>query len=437
MRKALPWLFFLSLAGESDELYMGRMWTPMKLMGWFTETLPVKLSPFEILCFVMLFASGAKGKARRATPMIRAIHGSLATAALWWVYGVATGGEVKPTYTQLHLWVFGMVFALTVSRLALTREDFHRLGKALFHAAIYRALMAILFYALFVGDLPSAPPVMTTHADSALFCVGLLLATSHAIEVRTKAALRALLFAAPVILLAIQVNNRRLAWASLGAGLVVLYALAQKNAGPRRRKLNRVLLVAGPILALYVTLGWERTESVFKPVAAFSSMGGGVRDASTKARDNENIGLVVMVSQRPLLGTGFGLPWYEVDATYTVPVSVFPMYHYMPHNSVLALLAFTGSIGFAGIWMVLPVSVYLNRRTYLRATHPVDRIAAATGVVVVVVVMNQLYGDMGIVCMTPMTILGAALGAASRLSPLSGAWPSNGPRPIEAKGDRG
>jgi hypothetical protein len=436
MRKALPWMFFLSLTAEYHGMYMERMWTPMKLMWWFVDALPLKVSPFEMLCVVMLLTSGSKWKASCATPMIRAIHASLASVAFCWVYGIARGGEVKPTYTQAHMWVMSLVFALTVARMALTRADFYRLGQALFYAAVYRSLMAIIFYVFFVRDLPSPPPVMTTHEDSVLFCVGLLLALSHAIEMRTKAAIRALILSAPIILLAIVLNNRRVAWASLAAGLLVLYVILPKSAEMARKR-RRILLVVGPILALYIAIGWGRTEGIFMPVAAFSSMGAGKRDGSTQARDNENLGMVVMVKERPLLGTGFGHQWYELDASRSVPVSVFPMYHYLPHNTMLALLAFTGSVGFAGIWMVLPVSVYLNRRTYVRATHPVDRTGAAVGIVAVVVVMNQMYGDMGIIMLTPMVILGAALGAASRLPPLSGAWPSNGPRPSEAKATRG
>jgi hypothetical protein len=436
MRKILPWMFFLSLAAETRDVYLGRMWTPMRLMGWFIQALPIKASPFEILCLVMLFTSGAQWRARCAPPMIRAIHASLASVAFCLVYGMAKGGELKPTYTQVHTLVFCLIFALTLSRADLTRADIYRLGKALFYAALYRAFMVIMLYVFFVVDLPTAPPVMSTHGDTVLFCVGLLLAMSHAIEMRTKAATRALLLSAPVILLAIVLNSRRVAWASLAAGILVLYVLLPKSAGVTRKR-NRVLLVVGPILALYVAIGQGHTEGIFQPVAAFSSMGGGQRDSSTKARDNENTGLVVMVKERPLLGTGFGHQWYEIDYSLSVPVSVFPMYHYLPHNSMLALFAFTGSVGFAGIWMVLPVSVYLNRRTHLLATNPVDRVAAAVGIVAVVVAMNQIYGDMGLIDLTPMVILGAALGAASRLAPLSGAWPSSGPRPSEAKATRG
>jgi hypothetical protein len=101
------------------------------------------------------------------------------------------------------------------------------------------------------------------------------------------------------------------------------------------------------------------------------------------------------------------------------------MYHYCPHNSVLAFLAFCGGLGFTGLWMIIPVSVYLNARTYRRTAEPRLRSVAAAGIVEAVVYLNQAYGDMGAMGPThvpPATILGIGMAAAARLSVLSGAW---------------
>jgi O-antigen ligase len=194
------------------------------------------------------------------------------------------------------------------------------------------------------------------------------------------------------------------------------------------RRLNRWLLVAAPVLVLYVMIGTGRTETIFKPVQAFASMGaGGQEDASTKARENENTSLITMIADRPLLGTGFGHEWVELDETYTVPVTYFPMYHYSPHNSILSLIAFCGGIGFAGLWLIIPIGTYLNARTYRRAPDPRARSVATVGIVEVVTYLNQAYGDMGAMGPThigPATILGAGMAVAARMSVASGAWPS-------------
>lgn len=425
--KLLAVLVFLSLVAENGDVlaYYNEMWTPGRLFEWFTSVLPIKLSVFEIVCLLFLLFARKKGPSAR--PIVTAIQVSAAALVFCVLYGLATGGETKPLYTQTIAWAFTLVFSLAAAKTLSTGEDYQRIATAIVCAAVWRSCMAILFHIKLHGRF-WPPQYLTTHEDTVVFVVALVVLASRAIELRTRRALRNLYLGAPLILVGIQVNNRRLAWASLAAGLAILYALLPTKSKATRR-LNRTLLALSPVIILYVAIGWGRPETIFKPLQSFASMGAGQEDKSTKARDNENTSLVTMISERPLLGTGLGHPWVELDATYTVPVSVFPMYHYSPHNSIFALLAFCGGLGFAGLWMVIPVASYMNALTYRRARDPTVRSAAMVGLVEVVTYLNQAYGDMGAMGPThigPATILGAGVAAAARLSVGSGAWPSPG-----------
>jgi O-antigen ligase len=408
-------------------MFFGRMATPVSLLSFLTTTLPVKLSIAEMITFAGLLMGGRAARTNRARPMDRTILASVGTVALWWLYGLATGGMLNPTYTQIRNWVSALLLAWSLANFNRTGDHFLAIGKVVLYAALYRSLSAITFYLVAVRNTDFVPPLMTTHGDTVLFVVALLLLLSYAIEVRTRGAIALLMLAAPIILVAIQLNNRRLAWASLGGGVPVLYALLPSG-GRFTRRLNRILLLAAPIVLLYVAVGWGRTERVFKPLAAFASMGGGKVDASTKARDNENMGLISMVQDSPFIGTGWGHQWREVDSTYTVPTAVFPMYHYLPHNTIAAMLAFCGLVGFAGTWMVFPVSAFLNARTYRVSRNPIVRVAGATGVVQVVVCTNQMFGDMGLIDPTVACIMATGIAAAARLSVSSGAWPQSSRR---------
>jgi hypothetical protein len=420
-------MVFLSLVGEEQTVlaYYGEMWTPARLFEWFIHVWPVKLSVFEAACVgMMLF--GRRG-APIARPLKRALQVSACALVAWVVYGMwRDGGTFKPVYTQAFTWGFCLIFTMTSAKVLTSAADFQRLENAIKWAAVWRACMAVLFFLQVRhrwGD--ARPQYMTTHEDTMLWVVTLGMLASRAIELRTRRALRSLLWAAPLLLVAIQVNNRRLAWASLAASLIVLYAMLPARSKITRR-LNRTLLVASPMLALYVMIGVGRTETIFKPLQAFASMGAGQEDNSTRARENENTSLITMIGSRPLFGTGFGHEWVELDATYTVPVTQFPMYHYSPHNSVLALIAFTGGVGFAGLWLVIPVATYLNARTYRRAQDPAVRSVAMVGLIEVVTYLNQAYGDMGAMGPThvgPATLLGAGMAAAARMSVASGSWP--------------
>jgi len=409
-------MFFLSLV-PGDEWYFEHIWTPARLFSWFNYRLPIKVNAFELACLFLLLGSSKKSKSTLARPVVVAIRFSLASVAFCILNGLARGGLTKPIYTQVHMLVLGMVFALTCATVLSTAEDFRRLENAIVYAAIWQAVTVFLVYLAFRGQ--ELPQTLTTHEDSVTFVVGLLTLISQAIELRTKTAMRRLIYLAPIILVAIQLNNRRLAWASLMGGLLVIYFLLPAK-GKVTRKLNRALLVLLPVIVIYVGAGWGRKEPIFKPVASISSMfsakATGELDRSTKARDNENRSLVTMIPYNPLLGTGLGQRWVDLDPTYAVPESIFPMYYYSPHNSLLALLAFCGGLGCAGLWMVFPVSVYLNARTYRRSTNRVERTVAVIGIIEVVAYLNQCYGDMGVAFMTPATIMGAGVAAAARLS---------------------
>jgi hypothetical protein len=423
MRKQLilPIVFFLTLTAEVDGLFPDHLWTPMRLFGWLITSLPFKLTPLELICWALIWKGMRHTRHARIDVMLRMVQWSFAALVFATAYGLLRGGEFRPIYTQIHGFTAGLTFALAAAVTLDEPADHWRMVRAMIYAAFYRAGCVFAVYLKFRGGIQ--PACLTMHEDTALFVTALLALIAGAFEVRTPAARRLLALGGPTLLLAIQLNNRRLAWVALAAGLMVLYFIVPSKTDLGRR-LNRILKIMVPLVAIYVAIGWGRSERVFKPLAAFASMGAGQKDDSTIARDNENMGMVLMTTERPLLGTGLGHEWVEVDSTRTVPVTVFPMYHYSPHNSVLAMFAFCGALGFAALWMAYPVAIQLLSRTYRGALDPVERATSAVGICGIVVCMNQLYGDMGMVCLTPLTIAGGAIGAAVRLPLYAGVWTS-------------
>jgi len=432
MRKErlLAFLFFLTLIADVPTLaYYNDLWTPGRLVEWLVVRLPVKLSPFEIILIIMLATTRRRGPI--AKPMVTAIYVSL--ASLFWAaaYGLARGGLVLPMYTQMICWIVSMITAMTVLTVCSTAADLYRINTAILYGAIWRACIANSFYIMSHDwDWTRRPACMTSHEDSALFVIGLAVLISRAIEFGSKQYIRQLVIWGPVIVMAIQVNNRRLAWASLVMALISIYFLLPTR-GRALRTVNRALKVVIPIVAIYVTVGWGRSEKIFAPLQSFSSMGAGTVDKSTLARDNENVSMITMIQDAPLLGTGFGHEWIELDSSYTVPLTAFPFYHYSPHDSIMALLTFMGGFGFAGLWAVVPVSIFLNARTCRNSLRPDERSIAATGVVQCIAFVNQAFGDMGGVGVPHImvaTLFSVGIASAARVSASSGARPYSSSR---------
>ncbi len=424
MPRALAVILYLMLVAEDSGVYSGLLVTPF---SWPEQILfsPsfLKLPLWTYAQLGLLVALGGKGLAPRlrARPMDRALLVSVGCVALWAALGAYRGGNLQQMGFQTFCFLNSVAFAFLVLAVMRTPAHYAMLLKAIVAAAIHRSVMAIGFYFFVVRDLSwkNAPEFMTTHADSALFVTGLAILVANAVERATRRATALLATLGPLTLVAIQVNNRRLAWMALVSAIAVAYAMLPPS--PRKRRVNRLILAGVPALVLYVAVGWGRTERIFKPLASFDSATS-EKDASTRSRDNENDGLILTFAQGKTLGTGWGVEYIETDSSLSA--RSFTQYRYIPHNSLLSLLAFGGWLGFLGILLPLPISVYLNTRTYRTAQAPVVRVVAMVGVAEVAICLNQIYGDMGFFSRTTMTILATGIASAGRLSVWCGAWPA-------------
>jgi len=417
-------LLFLVLTAEvKGEIFDGKWETPLTWIGTFLFTpSAIKLPIFDVLVLLLFgwaMASKASHK-NRAAPLVRALWASLGAIAVIWVWGVATGGVIQQTLWQLHTFVMMYVVAFLMMGAVRTPAHFETLGKVVVAAALYRSFILFVFwFAVVRATMQFRPATLTTHHDSALFVSGIVVLGAWAVERRSQRAILTAFFAGSFIALAIAYNNRRLAWVSLLGAVVVAYALLPH--GKLKRRINLGMMIAAPILALYIAIGWDSPRAFFKPVASLASMLSKT-DSSSATRDIENYNLILTLKSNPALGRGFGHEYDEVSVAYSIK-EFFEQYRYIPHNSVLGLVAFTGLFGFAGIWTMLPVAAFLLARAHRAAKTPLERTIALVGIAEIVVFMNQLYGDMGMVSMTATWLMAGSLAAAGRMAVWTGAWP--------------
>lgn len=430
MPRALAIVVFLILTVDS-----GLVHTPLVYVSdlLFTPS-ALKLPLWTYAQIGILLAYGGLGKKPllRARPLDRALLGSVACFALWTLIGAVRGGNLTQAGFQTFELLGGVLLAFVLMAALKTPREYMRILDAVLAAAVFRAVAAILAYVFIARSLPwdKVPECMTSHHDSALFVTGIIILVAGAIEEVSRRSRSLALVLVPVLLVAVQVNNRRLAWVSLVGALLALFVALPGSRGKRR--VRRVVAWAAPVLILYLAVGWGRSESIFKPLRAFASVTSR-DDLSTRSRDNENEGLIYTLAQNGALGTGFGHEYIETDTSLSA--RAFTQYRFIPHNSLLAALAFTGMGGFAGIFLPIALSVFLNGRI-CRAPRvtPAARVAAAVGVAEVAICLNQMYGDMGFFSRTTLTILATALATAGRLSAWSGAWPTRaGPAKLGAR----
>src|SRR5262249_40685194 len=263
VRRVLACLMFLMLVNEGDPttLYAkpapdGLSPTGFAPFGWVQallfEPLPIKVRPFDILMLMMLLAAKKSTRVGGVKPMRNALLLSLGTVVLWFLYGMARGGDARAASWQTYLLLSAILFAFTVATIFVTPEHYVSLARTVIAAGLYRAAMCWYFY---LGYMAGAhfdirPQDLTTHHDSVVWVVSVIAILVHALHKRRAATTLHAVLLNLFLLGAIQWNTRRLAWVSLIMGLVTLFFLLPK--GAIRARVKRATWVAAPVIAIYV-----------------------------------------------------------------------------------------------------------------------------------------------------------------------------------------
>jgi hypothetical protein len=385
------------------------------------EPLSIKIRAFDLIMIAVLLAASFKrdGRGSHVPAMKNALFLTIGMTIFCFSYGLARGGDVRAASWQTYLILSCVLLAFTLAATFRTPADYGTLAKWLMAAAIYRGLGCwISYYTWARSSVGEGASFITTHDDTVGWVVCILILILNTINRRTPGVILRNLALIGFFLGAIQFNNRRLAWVSLAMGLLMAYFLFPQSAVKRR--INRVALFVAPALLLYVAVGWGEPNPIFLPLRAFATVST-QEDASTLARNAENLGLVATANAFGFtLGTGWGRPY--ICLTYKYNISGFELWQYVPHNSILGLLAFTGVLGFSGFWLAIPTAVFLNSRVARLSNDPKARNVAIIGAAQMVVCANQLYGDMGLFFFKSMYVIAISYAMALRLPRAAGLW---------------
>lgn len=336
-------------------------------------------------------------------------------------WGILQGGGIEPAFRQtVHLmqWpIIGLVFLYAVR----VPDDLAAIGTIYVVTALFRSL--IVFYVYFgirfwrgIGDRTDLAEWCTTHSDSVLFVVAILVVATQAFERPVKRNIRRALVVGGVLLLAMAANNRRLAFVSLGMAPAVIYLALRPSA--RKRRVTAAILAGVPLVVLYVVIGADidSASPLLRPAKLVMSVLD-QKDLSSLSRDVENENLVYTLRQNPLLPTGFGFNYqYSPNNPPVDLTGVFANFRLIAHNGVLWLWSIGGVLGFTALWLVFPTAGTTAIWAYRRAGTPLERSAALTALGAMVVCIVQIWGDQGINgYMTPVTF-GVAFAVASKLA---------------------
>jgi hypothetical protein len=329
-------------------------------------------------------------------PAIRMVTVFLGVVLAMWGYGMLRGGAPTPSFFQVLQLLCLPIFTLGCLYSIRGKDDFRALCTIIVLVALARSALVAWVYLVVCAPLGVVPEYATTHGDSVIFDAAFLILVTHFIEVRTKRALVRLIGFGGVILVAIAMNNRRLAFVGLGAGLVTIILFLPRSVA--KRKVFRQLLWITPLLVGYIVIGGANPldkNPIYAPARLVTSVIE-QNDTSSDARDVENDNLLVTLDENnPLIGPGFGFEYHEVTQLYDIS-QYFPLYKYIAHNSVLWLLTIGGLFGFTALWMLFAFNAYFSARAYRLARTSNDRAVGLFGLGMTFVCITADWGDQGL-----------------------------------------
>ena len=376
------------------------------------------MSFFFVATCILLYRAYRRNKDHlRNTPSMKLMRSVCVTFVIGLfaieAWGMIRGGKVEPSFFQAI-----QILAVPLVTMALAysirgSEDLNALGNIVVSVAVARgALVAFTYFVICLPAGITAPEYCTTHGDSTTFAAALLILVAHVIVDRKRRTVWRLGLIGSFLLAAMVMNNRRLAFVCVGVGAMAMYIAMPPSR--TRRRLNRILLLIGPLLFVYLIAGEGTTHPVFAPARlAWSALE--QKDLSADSRDVENVNLVVTLTEHPILGSGFGHEYIEALKIYDIS-EFMPLYRYIPHNSLLWLWTVAGLVGFFWLWTLPLFAAYMGGRAFRLSEGLFERVASLVCVGIVAVWISANWGDVGLASETNVMIFAIGLAIAVRLN---------------------
>jgi len=417
-------LFLLALVLEApDERPGNGYWVPpfapanlifyAGIKKW-TDLPGLSFSLFSVLCLLLLLRARKKRPGSIAPPpeAVKVLKVFAITLVVMEVYGVfLRGGLGQPSYWQLihpvSLALAGAAFLYSIRG----PRDFRALGTIIVVAAVTKGLLVAWVYEVVCRPMNIRPFYATTHSDSVTFAMGIIVLAANLFEHRDKRSFVRAALLIPFIVMAIVMNNRRLAFVGVGAGVITTFAVLR--ASKFKRMLVRSLIVLFPFFLIYVKVGGNSSSAFFAPAALIHSVMSG-EDASSVTRDIENYNLIVTLRENKIFGPGFGSEYIEAVKANDITAG-FSLYKFIAHNSVLWLWSLGGLVGFTLLWMIYPIQAYFSARGYRLGRTPVERAAGLATLAGTATALAQNWGDMGFNSYTSLVMFAICYAVAAKL----------------------
>lgn len=395
----------------------------------------IPVTPAEILmvlALVLWVSAGRKsGELQRPRPLLLAAYVAfMAVVVGAEARGLLFGGDFNISLWELRPQIYGFILFLLAASLVRERKHLLTLG-AIFLAAVgFKAGLGFYRFFVTLGGTLGTRESLYSHEES-YFLVMFLIATLTVLIWYRKWRLAVpLLVFSPVVAIALLENQRRVGILALWVALAVLVSLAIRFESHMRRVLIPLTGVAVAGIFVFMVANWNHdygtVGQIVRPV--HSLVEPDQRDAQSDAyRDAENNNILFTYATSPLVGVGFGRPMIYVypmaDISY-----IYPLWNYIPHNTLLWIGMRMGSLGYAVLFALLGIAILEATWQARTRSDPLLRGVAVFAIVAIVAELMVAWGDLQLENYRNMIFLGTILGIIDALPRI----PDAPPRKVDA-----
>jgi hypothetical protein len=322
---------------------------------------------------------------------------------------------------KVRLLIQPMLFAALFMAAFREQRDHLLIGRIVVAAACFKSLLAFVIQRIAVAQTGGPFSFATSHGESVLFGVAVTLVLADLVIQPSRHRLLRAAVIVPIILLGAVENGRRTFWVMLLGILLAGYLAIPMHRW--KRAMTRAMVLAVPVIALYVAVGWERTSTLFAPVQTLRGIADSSASRSSYWRDVENWNVATSMRATPLAGAGLGGHYTEHMANDDISM-FYKEYREWPHNSLLGIAFLMGPFGFTAYFALLSLVCFLSLRSFWRARAPELRVAAFACLGTIIVGLVQAYGDLGLNFPQYKVLVALAVAVSARLAVVTGAWPA-------------
>jgi O-antigen ligase len=385
--------------------------------------LPIQLTAAEIMMFGLIALIAVKRIGERKSPLRTGpIFVALSVFTAMVIYGIvrglSSGGDPVTIVWEVRTLFYPFLMYLIIYNTVSTKQDAVRLMWIFIGAIAIKGLVGVFRFVVTLKlNLESIPDVsransLLSHEESLFFAAFLVFGLLLFIFRSDRKQLKFIAWAMLPVLLALMANQRRAGILAIVLSVAAIFIVVYVQMPQKRRMLIYVAVALMIFSVPYLTLFRNGGGGfIGEPAAAvLSVIRPDARDSASneyRALEAENVGENIALN--PYTGAGFGVPM-QVFLPIPDLTTIFPLWAYVPHNTILYIWLRLGIVGFGVFWFL--VGRMLLQSTIV-ARNEADPYLKAIALLTVTVIMSwvaQGLVDMGIVDTRLNMLLGTLVG---------------------------